>query len=216
MALKAFGRTRRLEKRVDEFLDVTADSAITFRHAIDYYLESGTSARFEEKLEQIGTLENRGDDLGSSIELELYTETLIPDARSDVLKMLESLDNIVNACKGVLWYFATERPDVPEGLKVSYRELTELTTNSVDAVVVAARSFLRDPGSIKDHLHKVRYYEKEADKVVTRLRHDIFNLEIGLAEKIHLRFFAERIVWISDMAEDVGDNLAIFAVKRSL
>jgi uncharacterized protein Yka (UPF0111/DUF47 family) len=69
---------------------------------------------------------------------------------------------------------------------------------------------------VKDHLHKVRYHEKEADKIVTNLRRDIFGRDVGLAEKIHLRFFAERIVWISDMAEDVADDLAIYAIKRSI
>ena len=31
-----------------------------------------------------------------------------------------------------------------------------------------------------------------------------------------LRFFAERIVWISDMAEEVADKLTIYAIKRTI
>ena len=46
------------------------------------------------------------------------------------------------------------------------------------------------------------------------MRRSIFAKDLHLAEKIHLRFFAERIVWISDMAEDAGDDLAIYAIKR--
>ena len=80
-----------------------------------------------------------------SVELEMYSETLIPDARSDVLKLLESLDGIINTFKGVLYYFATERPEIPEELKPNYRELTALSTASVDDVVVAVRAFFRDP-----------------------------------------------------------------------
>lgn len=216
MALKLFGRTKELERQVDEFLDVLADSALTFRKAIHIYLKSGASTDFMEKVEQIVELETRGDHLTNSVELEMYRETLIPDARGDVLSLLESLDAIINAFKGVLWYFATETPAIPDDLKPRYDELSELTCVSVESLVVASRSFFRDPQSVKDHLHKVRYHEKEADKIVTNLRRDIFGRDVGLAEKIHLRFFAERIVWISDMAEDVADDLAIYAIKRSI
>ncbi len=216
MALKLFGRTKKLERKVDEFLDVVGDSSLSFQQAIDCYLDSGVSDRFEERLQQITDLERRGDELEHSVEMEMYSETLIPDARSDVLKLMESLDGIVNTFKGVLFYFATERPAIPEELKSNYRELTALSTASVDDVVVAVRAFFRDPDSVKDHLHKVRFHEHEADTVVTRLRSDIFELDLHLAEKIHLRFFAERIVWISDMAEEVADNLAIYVVKRNI
>lgn len=216
MALKLFGRTKRLERKVDEFLDVVGDSSLSFQQAIGCYLDSGVSERFEERLQQITDLERRGDDLEHSVELEMYSETLIPDARSDVLKLMESLDNIVNTFKGVLFYFATESPNIPEDLKPMYRELTALSSASVHDIVVAVRAFFRDPESVKDHLHKVRFHEQEADTLVTRLRSDIFKLDLQLAEKIHLRFFAERIVWISDMAEEVADNLAIYAVKRNI
>ena len=155
MALKLFGRTKKLERKVDEFLDVVGDSSLSFKQAIDCYLDSGVSERFEERLQQITDLERRGDELEHSVELEMYSETLIPDARSDVLKLLESLDGIINTFKGVLYYFATERPEIPEELKPNYRELTALSTASVDDVVVAVRAFFRDPDSVKDHLHKV-------------------------------------------------------------
>ncbi|MEM7172753.1 MAG: DUF47 family protein [Pseudomonadota bacterium] len=217
MALQLFGRTKKLERQVDEFLDIVADSGLTFEQAISAYLSEGhESQRFTAKIDQIVQLETRADHIGNAVELEMYSETLIPDARGDVLKLLESLDAIVNAFKGILFYFLTETPAIPEDLKGSYKDLSELTTRSVSDLVIAVRVFFRDPKGIKDHLHKVRYHEKEADQVVTELRQAIFKRDIHLAEKIHLRFFAERIVWVSDMAEDVADNLAIYAVKRNI
>ena len=216
MTLQLFGRTKDLERQVDEFLDVLADSALTFGKAIDIYLMHESSSDFRAKVDQVVELETRGDHLTNSVELEMYRETLIPDARGDVLSLLESLDAIINAFKGVLWYFATETPAIPTDLRGRYKELSELTCISVESLVAAARAFFRDPQSVKDHLHKVRYHEKESDKIVTALRQDIFGRDMELAEKIHLRFFAERIVWISDMAEDVADDLAIYAIKRSI
>ncbi|MDX1400972.1 MAG: DUF47 family protein, partial [Kiloniellales bacterium] len=135
MELTLFSRTKRLERKVDEFLDVLGDSALCFEQAISSYLEYGPSPRFDERLDQITELEARGDNLEHSVELEMYGETLIPDARSDVLTLLESLDGIINAFKGVLYYFATETPAIPDQLKGSYKELAGLSCAAVDETV---------------------------------------------------------------------------------
>ena len=216
MAVQLFKRTKNLEIKVDEIIDTVSESAMVFEQAIDTYMAEGVSESFEHRLDQVVELESRGDDLGLEVELAMYHETLIPDARGDVLSLLESLDNIINSFKGVLFYFATETPDIPEHLRPKYRELAKLSAAAVEALVLAARAFFRDVKSVNDHLHKVHYYEKDADLLVTKLRREIFKTDLPLANKIHLRFFAERIVWISDMAEGVADKLTIYAIKRTI
>ncbi|HMB76939.1 MAG TPA: DUF47 family protein [Kiloniellaceae bacterium] len=216
MALQLFKRTKKLEIKVDEILDTVSESAMVFEQAIECYMSEGVSDRFQHRLDQVVDLEARGDDLGLEVELEMYHETLIPDVRGDVLSLLESLDSIINSFKGVLFYFSTETPDIPENLRSEYRELAKLSAASVETLILATRAFFRDVKSVNDHLHKVHYYEKDADLLVTKLRREIFQTDLPLANKIHLRFFAERIVWISDMAEAVADKLTIYAIKRTI
>ena len=64
--------------------------------------------------------------------------------------------------------------------------------------------------------HKVMLYEKEADKVSTKLKKGIFAADIELARKTHLRNFVEQIDNVADWAEDVSDRLAIYAIKRTV
>ena len=216
MAIKLFGRTRKLIGEIDDFLTQLSESAMTFREAIKTYLSQGASERFHERLTQVSDSESRADQLRRNIQRDMYTETLMPDARGDILSLLESLDEIINKLEETLWYFSSEKPDIPEDLREDYDNLLGPTTDCVDALVLAARAFFRDADSVNDHLHKVHYYEKQADQVIGRLKNDIFSRDLSLAEKIHLRFFAERIVWISDMSEDVADQLSIFAIKRAM
>ncbi len=63
-------------------------------------------------------------------------------------------------------------------------------------------------------MHKIIFYEKEADKVSTTLKRSIFDGDLDLARKLHLRHFVEAIDNIADRAEDVADRLAIYAIKR--
>jgi len=215
MAISLFGRTRQLESEIDEFIDVLGDANLAFKQSLSLYLQDGKTERFTEKRRQVTDLETRGDDLRRKILTDMYAETLMPDARGDILKLLESLDNIINKLEEILWYFETEIPDIPEGFRDRYQELAELSCGAVEAVILASRAFFRDAPAIKDHMHKVLYYESESDKAVTGLRSDIFATDLPLSNKIHLRFFAERIVWLADMAEDVADELSIYAIKRA-
>jgi uncharacterized protein Yka (UPF0111/DUF47 family) len=60
-------------------------------------------------------------------------------------------------------------------------------------------------------------YEKEADALGTALKREIFASDkLDLAQKLHLREFVEHIDTIADMAEDVADRLAIYAIKRTV
>ncbi len=215
MAIQLFGRTRRLMDEIDDFLTLLSESALGFQEAVITYLDQGASERFDERLKQVGEGESRADELRRSIQRDMYAEMLMPDARGDILELLESLDQIINNFEETLWYFSSEKPQIPEDLREEYRALLVPTTACVEALVLASRSFFRDVDTVSDHLHKVHYQEKEADQVIGRLKTDIFATDLSLAEKIHLRFFAERIVRVSDSAEDVADQLTIYAIKRS-
>ena len=60
------------------------------------------------------------------------------------------------------------------------------------------------------------FYETEADKVAAKLKMDIFNSDLPLANKVHIRYFVDSIDIIADKAEDIVDQLAIYVIKRDI
>lgn len=213
-ALSIFRRTRELEGEIDEFMDNLAQSSLAFRRAVQIFLAEGRSNEFDEKLSQVNELESRSDDLRRAIERKLYIQTLIPESRGDVLGLLENLDSVLNCFEGTLWGFSIENPDIPAHYHDDYMALAEQVTSAVEALVLASRAFFRNAEMVGDHMHKVIFYEKEADKVSTKLKRQIFDSDIDLARKWHLRHFVELIDNIADRSEDVADRLAIYAIKR--
>lgn len=214
--LSLFRRTGGLENQIDEFLDQLAQAALVFKLAVKTYLAEGPTPDFEEKLHQVNTLESRGDQLRRTIEADMYAHMLIPDARGDVLGLLENLDSILNLFQGALWDFAIETPEIPDTLHLGYQTLAEMSVMAVESLVLASRGFFRSIETVGDHMHKVLFYEKEADKVSTRLKRNIFATELELSRKTHLRYFAEKIDSIADRAEDVADRLVIYTIKRKV
>ncbi|MCP4572784.1 MAG: DUF47 family protein [bacterium] len=212
--MSLFKSSRIVEKQIDEFLDTVAEGALVFRSGINAYLESAR-AEFEASIIEIGKLENRADILSREVESHLYSHSLIPEHRGDVLGLLEHTDNIIDTVKMSLMQFSVEHPVIPDEFDAGYRKLGEASYQAADAVVVSTRAFFRDATAVKDTLFKVHHYEKEADGISDTLKRAIFASDLELAHKTQLRYFALNVERISDRAEEVADRLAIYAIKRN-
>jgi predicted phosphate transport protein (TIGR00153 family) len=210
-----FAKTRLLESKIDSYLDDTSEVALLFREGIKDYLE-GRQDEFEDRRKHVTDLEKRADLLRLEVERQLYAETLIPDSRGDVLGILEHTDEIINTAKTTLMLLSVQRPRIPEDLNSDYLELAEYGSRAVQELVMGIRAFFRGAPTVPDHIHKVVFWEKEADKVGERLKRKIFGSDLELARKLHLGDFVVHVDTLADDAEDVSERLSISAIKRAI
>jgi len=212
--LTLFRRTRQLETQIDSFFDKLSESSVVYRLAVRLYLREGACEEFHGRLDRVNALESEADNLRRDIERQLYSNTLIPDSRGDVLGLIETVDQLMSEFEASLWALSIETPDIPEEFNNGYRKLTNMVIRAVDELVLGGRAFFRNPHDVPAYNHKVMLYEKEADIIGTNLKRSIFASDLDLSQKIHLRQFVEQIDNIADVAEDVADRLSIYAIKR--
>ncbi len=211
-----FSGVKSLENRINKYLDALSESTLLFKAGMPLYLEHGAASDiFQDKLKQLIKHESTADQLRRDIETELYIDALIPDSRTDVLQLIEQLDKIINMEEFTLKAFNNETPEFPVEYHDNILALTEQVTLSIEACVLAARSFFRDVTAVQDHIHKVMFFEKEADIIDAKLKKDIFASSLPLERKIHLREFVVRLDNLANEAEDVADALAIYTIKRA-
>jgi len=209
---KRFG----IGRKMDDFLDKVSESGMLFQHGVDAYLK-GNQQAFDKKIEEIAAVEHVGDALRRDLEEQLYTQTLIPESRGDVMELLENMDGLLDRFKGALWRFEIEQPDIYPELHSDIRELAACVVESVEAMVRSARAFFKDLAAVADHLHKVSHWETQSDKVSTRIQSRVFReKELRLSHRMQLRDFIRHVDKIADRAEDVADKLRIYVIKRTL
>lgn len=205
-----------VEKQIDEFLDQVIRSSLIFSQGAEAYL-TANSTDFERKLKEIVEVEHAGDDLKRSIQHYLYTKTLIPESREDVLRLLEDMDSLLDRFKGALWRLKIEDLDIEKDFHEDFLRLIKCVVESVEAIVRSVRAFFKNIEAVADHLDKVFYWESESDKISTRLQMAIFRKEeLRLSHKMLLRELARHLDKIADRAEDVADRLNIYVIKRTL
>ena len=210
-------KSEQLESEIDSYLDRVATAGLIFNEGVKAYI-NGKMEIFENQYKDISKLESDADDVRRDIKHKLYTYMLIPESRGDVLGLLETLDDIVDVCEKVIEQFSIETPDIRDFLKSDFIELAELSSKAVDEVVKGARAFFREIAMVSNYVNKVHFYEHEADDIEEQLKRKAFNCtEIErFSEKVHMRYFAEKIADVSDVAQSVAERLSVYAIKRRI
>jgi predicted phosphate transport protein (TIGR00153 family) len=184
--------------------------------AIRAYLNQDTE-EFSHLFGKINELENQLDTLRRNIESEIYGKRLLPDTRDDVLELLENLDKIPNRIQSTIREMTLQKIRIPEGLHSSLTELAGRNVQIVQVLIRVINAFLYRPHDVRDGVKELSHHEHEGDVIEQQVLKLIFDdASLELAEKMQLYRFGERVGSICDMAEDLGDHIMIWAIKRLL
>lgn len=211
-----FKTTSGIISQIEEFLNIVDESSLIFENSISHYLR-GDHEEFAANLHKVDDMEGRADEIRRSVEDALYRHSLLPEFRSDVLHLLEHLDDLIDTAKHNLEQFDVESPEFPEEIHAALLELANASVKAVESIVLSTRTFFRDPLAMKDILYRVYFYEKEADRISNSIKRKVFKELDGLhlSQKNHIRHFITQIEDLSDDSEAIADVLAILAIKRS-
>lgn len=209
-----FKQHKQIEGEIDEFLDMIIEGGLLFKKGVKFYLES-RQEEFDKRLTELRTLEKNADVLRRNVETKLYLRTLIPEARGDVLGLLEHSDAVLNKLTDTLLEFSVEMPETLEDLNELHIDLASNAIDASENMVKAIRAYFRDLSAVRDNIKQVQFAREETNRIAEKYKRDIFRREnMRLSHRIHLRYFAYHIEQIADEAEDVCDRLAIAAIKR--
>jgi predicted phosphate transport protein (TIGR00153 family) len=209
--------TRELSLRIDEFFDTIEIGVLIFKEGIKAYVNGDTDA-FRNHLAKIDDLEGKADKLQRSIENDMIIHSILPQQRSEMVKLLWQLDEIIDTAKKSLNEFYVEMPHVPASLSHDFISLAEVSGNAAEELIPAARSFFREPHLVREKLIKVYFFERETDKAAFQMKKKVFHEmnDLSLAEKAHIRYITHHIETISDTAQDAADMLASMAIRQML
>ena len=211
--LDLFGKHKQIEAEIDEFLDHIVEGGLLFKKGMRFYLD-GRHEEFEERLTDLRQLEKNADNLRRTIETNLYSKTLIPEFRGDVLGLLEHSDAVLNQIADTLLEFSVEKPETLEDLNNLKYELAKNAIKASEYMIKAIRAYFRDLAAVRDHIKQVNFLREETNRIAEKYKRDVFARDLRLSHKMHLRYFAVSIENIADDAEDLCDRLAIATIKR--
>lgn len=214
-----FGRKKavKLIEDIERYFDLMDQSLLVFKEGVRNYLYSNPTG-FNENLMRMSALDSESSVLRREIENALYTQTALVRSRGDIMRLFEKTRNITDILNDSLFQFEIETPFIPSELNPEFMKLTEFSTLAVESVIPAAKAYFKAPETVPDKISRAYFYEKEAVKYAQTIKRNVFHNmpSLKLSEKFHLRYFALHIENLSKAAENVADQLAVMAIRRTL
>ncbi len=213
---KLFYHKNELGKKIEAYLQYVQAAVPHLVGGLEAYLKAD-HASFEHYCAELSRIEKNADDMLKSINYHIYTYMLYPNMQEDISKLLNITDDIVDTMKQVMIQVSIEKPEIPGFLKRYFAELTELSGMAVNEVAAGTGCFFRNSVLVEDHVNKVVFYEKEADRIEKIIKLKTYNHSSSissLSHKNHICYFAEKIVLPSDKAYRVAKDLLIYSIKK--
>ena len=162
---------------------------------------------------QVDRLESEADNLRREIAKGLFGGAFLPLFRESFLNFVEAVDKIADEAESCCDLIILESPDVPDDLKLSFKEIVRDSVLSFQPLKEGFGYLLKDFSLILEQVQKVNVKEAEVDQKEEDLTRRIFSSNLELAQKILLKQLVAKICDISDRAEDAADRLEVLAIK---
>ena len=208
-------KTNQIISELEQFINKMDECVLIYKNGIKNYLE-GNSQAFNENIQSVMTIREDTTELRRNIENSLYSFTLVSENRVDILQLMEHIDMIIGQLYKNLVQYEIEIPFFPSELNIEFLKLVELASLSVEIAAQAMRDNFRSPQQVHEKIHRIYYYEKEADKLAQAIKRKVFHEmdNFKLSQKIHLRYFTLHVEQIAEEAMKAADLLSILAIKQ--
>ncbi len=210
-------RNKELEVEIDLFLNCLHKGAMTCNAGIKDYMTNNQS-QFEERVKIAIEQEGEADEHLKNLKFVLFKYNLVPDLSADILELMDSMDSIGDLSKETLLDLQVEKPNIEEAFKEDFVKIAKTSLKAVEALIRGVRIYFTEYKKIEDYISKVYFYEAEVDKLEHDLKIKLFanDNNLDLSEKMHQRYFSNKIAKLSDISEDIAVKLSVFRFKSGI
>jgi len=166
--------------------------------------------------EGVHQMENAAD-RSLTVMIESLGGAFLPSTREDLITIATSCDRVANKCEHTAMMMVFQKFTFPEEFNADIMEMLKITRNAFELLEKAIdKLFANLGGLIKDHsiLMEIRDEESKVDKIEESLYEKVYNLDLPLAEQRQLGDFVDWIADISDIIENIADNIQIMLITR--
>ena len=199
-------------------VEIVEECVLSAAKTLDSYLKDDINSA-KRLAQQVDRIETRADLVRYEMRDKLYSGTYLPRLREDIYKLVESLDEVADAGETCCDFFLNQRPVFPDELKLLFLEVNQESLGIIKPLKAAIIYFIKGDCSIeviRRHAKEVGLKESEVDKIEWNLTKQIFLSTLDHSHKLHLRRCLETIASVSDLAEDVTDQLDLVTLKSMI
>ena len=159
---------------------------------------------------------NRGNNKEAPGDVQTFTCDISHKEQVKALLKDMTFDVVANFAEECCDFFLNQRPVIPDDFKVAFSTAIQTSLSVGESLKHAVLCYLRGLCPIevsRQHTRDIGLVESKVDKLEWDLTRKIFSSELEYSHKIHLKLCLERIVEVSDRAEETADQLELVTLK---
>lgn len=209
-------KQKKMEQQFQEYCTQVAGCLSIFRQAFIEYKDQKDNAELKKHVVQLHKFESRADDIRKDIEMLMYSKSLFPESRGDLLGLLETMDRMPNQAQTALRMLLNQQIKIPEDHTLKILHMVEISHRCVIAVLDSVQKLFINFTNAAVSVGSIDELESEVDSIETDLIQEIFKSQLNGFDKILLRDLVQNIEAVSDRAQNVADRIRIVVAKRSV
>ncbi len=209
-----FKKEQRVETLIFEYLDTVENTQSNFLKAFNSCIDNPFCENFEYFIERTHKFESKADDIREEVKAVMYSKALIPDARGDLMGLLEAIDVVPRLYERILYIIQTQKLEIPSFLMPDIKELVRLSLECADLMRRQAVALLKKNESIRDLMSVIDANESHCDRIERRIIMKLFESETDPFLKLQLKELTVQIGEISDQTDRVSKRINIINMKR--
>ena len=210
-----FKKQKMVENLIGEYTRSIEIAQEIFLQSMENYLQGGKcSPTFEVLAAETHKAESRTDDILEKIVRLLHEKALVPDLRGDILKLLETTDEIPDQFDRILSNICNQKIVLPESLSLDFKELLSVSLEACTLTMESVRSILDHGDRAARLLFRTDQLESQGDQIEKRIIVRIFESDGDPLQKILLRDLTQKMGDIADSAVQVCRQVNLIVTKR--
>lgn len=213
-------KQKQIQSQLARYCQTVLECMEILHHGLAQYCENPDKENIRENFHKIHKAESLADDIRRDVEVLMYSKSLFPESRGDILGLLECADKVPNQAEASLRMIRNQNIIIPPPLTPEIMRLSEVCVRCVKTMVESIERLFTDYAGATIAVGKTDELETEADRLESDFIQHVFSGEhaaqIQPLNRILLRDLVKNIAGICDRAENVGDRIRIIVAKRGI
>lgn len=206
------GKERNVDELIRKHIEVVGAAIQACEEALIAYLD-GDWKKFKKMAKVTDAKESDADAVRREVEDALHSGAYLSVYREDFSTLVDFIDDMADDAEAIVDFLAVETPGIPARWGKMLKQIIEKTLEGFVAFRKSFNLLYDDMKEAYSTTKQVRDVEREIDIVQNRILRRVFQSDLSLVKKIHLRELILKLGEISNSAENASDKVRGFTFK---
>jgi predicted phosphate transport protein (TIGR00153 family) len=209
-----FKKEQQLESLISQYLENLSRTQEHFVKAMDTCLDEGLCGEFAFLIEQTHKFESKADEIRDEINYLMYSRTLIPESREDIMSLIEQVEVIPRIFELILHLIRAQKLKIPDIIMLDVKDLIRISVESCELMIKQIDLMLKNRQGIRALVSTIDHNESHCDHIERSLMLKVFESDMDLVHKLQLKELIIAMGEVSDQADRVSKRVNILTLKR--